>query len=89
MISSEASASEFAINSAITAAISRHDTPHGPLPSDASPIRALDLAKGPSRHCSANAARYRIARDANLQHFPVLADDFGFDARLVHWLIIY
>src|SRR5215471_5835408 len=48
MISSEASASEFAIRSAITTVLPCHDaSPNRTRPSDAPPACALDLAKGP------------------------------------------
>src|SRR6516225_374233 len=89
MIRSEASASEFAINNPITASLPHHDAPRdGTRPSAAPPRGALDLAKGPP--AIARRPRPMSSRTAPIfKHFPVLPDEFGFDARLVHWLIIY
>src|SRR5260370_27503898 len=69
MISSEASASELAISSAITLAPYRHASPDETHSSDAPPVCAPALAKGPPRCYEASASRSDRMRDTHHKFF--------------------
>src|SRR5712691_2367085 len=93
MISNEASASELAINSAITRSPSRAAPPYETRSSGARPVCASALARLPPRHDGAAALRSNpVAGTAPITHsFSGLSDGSGsspyFSTRVYHILL--